>query len=463
MNQDELNEKEETTNLNKETPSAENGEEHYSLYTEHIVDNPWEKVKRYVKRGLVLLAMAVVFGLIAGLVMIIVNHMGNHLFGPQEPQTTPTTTEEATTAQTPTTTEPSSDATEEESRNDLSISVDEGTSDEQTEEQTEEPTESTEVDEAVLNLEANYEVLKKISHKVNQYMVTVTISKETVDWFASTYQNVTKECGFVIANNEAGCYIVTDYDLVKNAAEVSVTFASGVEKPATILSGDATTGLVVLLTETVEETDTAVATLSSAEGVAQGDLVLAVGKIYGFPGSMGYGIATSVSNHMSDTDTSYQLVNTNISGLENSAGVITNVRGEVVAIITNNYAVTGNNLVTGYSINGIQRLVQNLSNSHETAYLGIRGQNVTEEIKEKYELLDGVYIAAVETNSPAYKAGLQSGDILVGLDGKDVLTMDKFMEVMSEHVPGDAIMLSIQRKGREKYKLIEFQAVLGVE
>ena len=446
---------------------TEEQKEPYDLYTEHIVADPWEKCKRLIKRGLFLLGMAVIFGLIAGLVMIIVYRTGNRMIDHNEADQTAyyaeTETElEPDTANTVPATEPASPE-ESTTREDISLSVEEMTTPVPEEKPSADEVQSAEDDEKLLELEADYETLKQIVAKVNRSMVTVTVTTEGIDWFSMTYQNINEEYGLVIANQDAGCYIVTDYDLVKGMDEILVTFPSGKELSAVLLAGDETTGLAVILTARVDEGDAIAATLAGSGSIGQGDFVIAVGKIYGFAGSMGYGIATSTSNYVNDTDSTYQLLNTNIIGAQNSAGVLANLKGEIVGLITTAYNSDSSYMVTGYAMSGVKQLVENLSNSHETAYFGIKGQDVTPAIAETYDLPGGVYVAAVESNSPAYKAGLQSGDVITALDGTEISSMAEFTSIMSSHSVGDTMTVVISRKGRETYKDIEFSVALGVE
>jgi S1-C subfamily serine protease len=197
--------------------------------------------------------------------------------------------------------------------------------------------------------------------------------------------------------------------------------------------------------------------------VRQGDILIAVGKLYGFAGSMGYGMATGVNNSINDTDSCYRLINTDITGTESSSGVLANINGKVVGIVTTSYNSGSTNLVTAYAVSDIIDLVERLCNGRTTGYFGIRGQEVTDEIKQSNGIPAGIYVSVVETNSPAYSVGIQTGDVICGINSKPVTTMKEFMDILGKYDAGDSLNVKIKRKGRDMYKEIEFNLMLGVE
>ena len=102
-------------------------------------------------------------------------------------------------------------------------------------------------------------------------------------------------------------------------------------------------------------------------------------------------------------------------------------------------------------------------NSKQTVYFGIKGQSITDKMKDTYGLPDGVYVSAVEVNSPAFAAGIQTGDVLTAVGHKQVATMSELMKALSNYRNGDAVNISVKRKARDSYKEIVFSVVLGVE
>ena len=417
--------------------------DNYDLYTEHIVKEPWKNSKRILKKGASLVAMAVFFGLVAGLVMIIVYKTGKNYLDDNKAAMNETTS--------------STDGSESKETDPEDTTVP------PIEEITTEIPSTVPIDNEKLNdYMGYYKALKSVADKAGLSVVTVTAAKQGVDFFNSTYQNIADEYGIVISSDSTGYYILTEYSLVKNSENIQVTYYDKTVDTAEIVAGDTTTDMAVIKTGSL---NTAVVPVQfgNSDAVLKGDLLVATGKLYGFNGTIGYGIATGVNNSVNDTDSIYRLINTDISGTATSNGVILNLHGEVVGIITMAYNSDNTNFITAYAINDVRNLMQNLVNKKSMPYLGIKGQTVTDEIAATNKIPKGIYISAVETNSPAYKSGIQSGDVITQINGTEINNMESFMMQLEKNNPGDNVNVTIKRRGREDYKEIEFNLVLGVE
>lgn len=438
----------------KKIDNTENNSE-YNLYTEHIVDKPWKNIRKNLKKGLVLLAMAIVFGLVAGLVMVIVYKGGRNYVDKKTPPIS--TTAEPSTEETKA--QETTSETESDSENGETITI---APIESGETKTENESETIEPDDNLLQYGEYYESLRKVTEDTKSSMVKVTVSKEKVDWFNSTYQNITDEYGLVISKDSTGYFILTDYTMLKNAGDIVVTYIDGTTDTAVFVAGDATTNIAVIKTSTADK-DVKIATLGSANSLKQGDPVIAIGNLYGFAGASGYGMATGVDITVNDTDSSYKLITTSIVGNSDSTGIITNLQGEIVGIITMSYNSGSSNFVTGYSVNDVRKLIEQLGNGKSTAYFGIKGQEVTEKIKTEYGIPNGIYISAVEAKSPAYQAGIQTGDVIYRVNDTTVNTMQEFMTQIRKCSPDTMTRVMIKRKGRDSYKEIEFNLILVVK
>ena len=417
--------------------------DNYDLYTEHIVKEPWKNSKRLLKKGASLVTMAVFFGLVAGLVMIIVYKTGKNYLDDNK------------TAMNETISSTDGSESKETDPEDTTVPP--------IEEITTEIPSTVPIDNEKLNdYMGYYKALKSVADKAGLSVVTVTAAKQGVDFFNSTYQNIADEYGIVISSDSTGYYILTEYSLVKNSENIQVTYYDKTVDTAEFVAGDTTTDMAVIKTGSL---NTAVVTVQfgNSDAVLKGDLLVATGKLYGFNGTIGYGIATGVNNSVNDTDSIYRLINTDISGTATSNGVILNLHGEVVGIITMAYNSDNTNFITAYAINDVRNLMQNLVNKKRMPYLGIKGQTVTDEIAATNKIPKGIYISAVETNSPAYKSGIQSGDVITQINGTGINNMESFMIQLEKSNPGDNVNVTIKRRGREDYKEIEFNLVLGVE
>ena len=136
--------------------------------------------------------------------------------------------------------------------------------------------------------------------------------------------------------------------------------------------------------------------------------------------------------------------------------------GELLGWATDRYdQETENGMETFMSISDYKGVLELLSNGIPVPYLGIEGQEVTTEM-EKNGMPAGIYITALTSESPAYNAGLQPGDILDGINDVKIEGMKNFQAQVEKLHVGDHIAVTVQRNnGKDEYKQIEFEVTVG--
>lgn len=432
--------------------NKDNGSD-YDLYTEHIVPENGRKFRRFARNAVLVIGMAVLFGAVAGLVMLLVYKTGMDIV-PDNDSRTAVTLDAAPDSTT------SGSSVSESSREDVTIAP--AVTAPATEPEITEAGGEEETDAGLEAIGQMYSSLKKICEKVNISSVVVTMSESGTDWTDSTYQNVKEEYGIIVADDADGYYILTSYSPVVATANITVTYSDGNVRPARLSAGDPATGMAVIRAESDESIKASGVQLGDSSAVSQGDVLVAVGKLRNYVNGTAYGIAAGVGNKAADTDFEYSLINTDIVVSNGAFGVLCNTDGELVGILTSNYS-SGTNLADAYAISDIKALIENLINRKQRVYLGIKGQSVSEAMQQNLGIPEGVYIVAVEGNSPAYGAGIQTGDVLTTVGGEEVKDMKQYMKVMSEHSQGEDVEIKIKRKGRDSYKDIVFRVVLGVQ
>ena len=180
--------------------------------------------------------------------------------------------------------------------------------------------------------------------------------------------------------------------------------------------------------------------------------VVAVGSPQGVPGSIGYGIVTAAKNMVSDVDTFLYSYQTDILGSSNASGALFNMQGQVVGIITPRVNdTTDNTVVMVYGITELKDLIEKLSNSQKIGYLGIYGTNVTGEANQQLGVPMGAYVTKTEMDSPAMLAGIQVGDVIVGIDEQSVNSFSEYVTILNKHKPDEEIMLKVSRKSQSEY------------
>lgn len=425
----------------------------YDLYTEHIVPENGRKFRRFAKNAFLVIGMAVLFGAVAGLVMLLVYKTGISFLPDDGSKAAVTLNADAESSAYTV-------SAQESSKEDVTIAPVETV--EATEPAVTEPAGENEPDTGIDTIDQMYDSLKKVCDRINVSSVVVTMSESGTDWTDSTYQNVKEEYGIIVASDTDGYYVLTSYSPVAATANITVTYSDGNVRPAKLSAGDPATGLAVIRAEAGDDINVTAAKLGDSDAVAQGDVLVAVGKLRNYVNGTAYGIAAGVGNKAADTDIEYSLINTDIVVSSGAFGVICTTGGDIVGILTSNYS-SGTNLADAYAISDIKGLIENLINHKQRVYLGIKGQSVSESMQQNLGIPEGVYIVAVEGNSPAYGAGIQTGDVLTTVGGKKVKDMKEYMKAMAEHNQGEDVEIIIKRKGRDSYKDIVFRVVLGVQ
>ena len=316
------------------------------------------------------------------------------------------------------------------------------------------------------NYEALYQDMLGVTEKPKQALATVIGITNQMDYFNQNYENQQQISGLIVADNGQDLFILTEYRIVENVERIQVTFWDETMVDATYQRHDPSTGLtIVKVDESKLDEGTrnglAVAPLGSSYLVSQGDPVVAVGSPVGYSDSIAYGVVTSVTNKISALDNEYNLLTTDILGSTDGSGILVNLDGEIVGIIAQSYSAKGNNVVTGIAISQIKKLIENLSNNVSRAYIGIRGQDVTEELSDKTGIPKGVLISRVADDSPAMMAGMKEYDVIVKLGEHKVETIKQYHEQLGKYSTGDVVTVTAMRKGAEGYAEMTFDVTMG--
>lgn len=420
--------------------------------------------RRLIRRTLITASMAVIFGLIACFTFLILEPViSNRLYPEEEPEAIifPEEQEEMLPEEM------------------LEENIQASPSPSPQPEESEEP-ESVELseeqiqkvlDRVVLDMgdyQQLYSVLGDYVEQLKQYMVVVTGTKSDTDWFANVYESKSESSGTIIGNNGKELLILTDYTSVKKADHLTVTFNNGAQAEAQMMQYHEDSNLAVLsinlslLSADMVENDLHIAELgSSLQKDLVGSPVIAMGSPMGSSGSIGYGMITSSGNQVTLTDVNFNLLTTDIYGSQSAAGVLFNMRGQVIGFITT--GKTGSdmrNMVSAYGISELKQMITRLTKGNKIPYLGITGVDVPEEANEEFQVPYGAYVREVAMDSPAMLAGIQSGDVIVGVNEQSVTRMSDYTAYLVKSEPEDVLTLKVMRQSQGEYKEMTFEIVV---
>lgn len=314
-----------------------------------------------------------------------------------------------------------------------------------------------------------YSVLSDYVKQLNRYMVVVTGTKSDTDWFANVYESKNETSGVVIGNNGKELLILTDYNSVKRADHLTVTFSDGVQADALMMQCYQDGNLAVLcvslnvLSQDMLAEDMHIAPMgSSLQRNLVGSPVIALGNPMGSSGSVGYGIITAVEAQVPLADRNFQLLITDIYGSQSAGGVLFNTSGQVVGFIIPGKAGSDmRNIISAYGISDLKQMISRLTKGDRIPYLGIIGGDVPKEANQQSQVPFGAYVREVEMDSPAMQAGVQSGDVVIGVNGQSVAKMSDYSNYLLKLNPEDTVTIQIMRQSQGEYKEITFEITVG--
>jgi len=313
-----------------------------------------------------------------------------------------------------------------------------------------------------------YYSMEMFADQCNRSMVAVTGISSNVDWLNNVEESKNKSYGVIIANNGKELLILTDFGPLEKAESMTLTFDNQIEAPAHLKEVDYNTNLAIVAVNLEDfspvmlEKDVQIASLGTSNvNNIVGTPVIALGSPMGIGGSMDYGMVTAVSSQISKVDTSYHILQTNIAGSQNAGGVLFNLNGQVVGIITNNQSTSDmKNVIIAYGISELKKCIEKMSNGKKMAYLGICGVDVTKEANEEMGVPYGAYITEVAMDSPAMMAGIKQGDVLVNISGRDIQSFGEYATELLQMDVGETVQVTVMRQAQDEYKEMKFDIVL---
>ena len=308
------------------------------------------------------------------------------------------------------------------------------------------------------------EDLSGVSSNVMPSIVSITGKFETTSqsWFGQTQSSESEGVGsgIIIGKKDGKILIVTNNHVVADAKSLSVGFVDGKSASATIRGTDSDADLAVVEVNTKDMKAStlkkiAVITLGDYSKLKTGERAIAIGNALGYGQSVTGGYISALNRQVQLTDKTMTLIQTDAAiNPGNSGGALLNSKGELIGINTVKYSsedVEG----MGYAIPIntakpiINKLIKNEATSEsEQAYLGVSGQTIDSSMASQFDMPSGVYVQQVIKSSPAQKAGISAGDVIVSIDGSSVSTMDGLKEKISNLKAGKKVKIVVKRQNQ---------------
>jgi serine protease Do len=257
--------------------------------------------------------------------------------------------------------------------------------------------------------------------------------------------------GFVISSDG---YVLTNAHVVADSDDVTVRLADNKrEFKAKVVGLDRRTDVALLK---VDATDLPTVTLGNSADLKVGEWVAAIGSPFGFNNTITAGIVSAKGRTLPD-ESFVPFIQTDVAvNPGNSGGPLLNLKGEVVGINSMIYSGTGGYMGVSFAIPievamDISKQLQ-ATGTVSRGRLGVSIQEVTKELALSFKLegASGALIASVEPGSPAQKAGLQRGDVLLKYDGKAIENAVELPRLVAGSRPGTTVTLDLWRQGTNR-------------
>lgn len=286
--------------------------------------------------------------------------------------------------------------------------------------------------------------------------IRMTVSGTRTNYFGGSNSQTGEGSGIIISKDG---YIMTNYHVVSSADPKSglssktvleVFLPDGREAKATYKGGDVETDLAVIK---INLKNLPIAELGDSSDLEVGELAVAIGNPLGmeFAGSVTVGVISALNRTIAMEDKTLNLIQTDAAINEgNSGGALLNSRGQVIGINSVKISASGvEGLGFAIPINDAKPIIDQLLTFGYVKgrpFIGISGREITTTYASYYGLPKGIYITEVTAGSGAEKAGIKAGDVLVGLGGKIIESMQDLDKVKEAFKPGDTTTAVVVRK-----------------
>ena len=248
-------------------------------------------------------------------------------------------------------------------------------------------------------------------------------------------------------------YVLTNNHVVQAADEIAVALADGRQFDARLVGADPESDLAVLK---IEATALPVISFGSDDGLKVGDIVLAIGNPFDVGQTVTMGIISALGRSNLGINTFENFIQTDAAiNQGNSGGALVDSTGHLVGINTAIFSRTGGSIGIGFAIPAslVRQVMTDLIRTGKVTrgYFGVEPEDITPEAADLLKLsrADGVVLKGVQRASPAGRAGLEPGDVILTINGQKVMNSRTMLNQIAQLPPGSSANVRVLRSGKE--------------
>ncbi len=306
--------------------------------------------------------------------------------------------------------------------------------------------------------------LKQLVSEAEKSLVEVKKSVSSRDFLGEEYASEDSYSGMVLAVSGSEVLILTPLEAADNPDALEVTIQREKSYPAMVKARDSRDRLAVVsvalsaLSEK-EKKSLQEIPLGNSRLLQRGDTVAVIGAPAGKLNSSVFSSVAYLSYNETATDRTVEDITLTGQCEAAHGSFVLNTRGELVG-----WVESGTESADGFcriaGISDYLKDIESLSNGREVSFLGLQVQEVNGEL-EAQGIPAGVYVHGTEENSPAYVAGIQSGDVLVRINEQEVKTVSAYENALENTAVNDTITVTVLRQRGQEYTELPFTVTVG--
>ena len=258
--------------------------------------------------------------------------------------------------------------------------------------------------------------------------------------------------GFIIS---ADGHILTNYHVVADADVITVTMSDNKRVDAELIGSDPQSDVALIKID--NGTDLPVLPLGDSDALEVGEWVIAIGNPFGLEQTVTVGVVSAKGRSRVGINEYENFIQTDAAiNPGNSGGPMLNIDGEVVGINSALFSRTGGYMGIGFAIpiNMVKTINDQLQKHGKVTrgWLGVAIQDINEDLAESFGLEEarGILVSEVQNDSPAAKAGVEQGDVIIEVDGVELVNVNDLRNKIALIVPGTETDVTVIRDGKEK-------------
>jgi serine protease Do len=320
-----------------------------------------------------------------------------------------------------------------------------------------------------LTVESYQEILdslQEITVEANKSIAYIEGFDGAIDLIEEERLRANRITGLVAGDNGSELIIIAYNGLVDRFSYFRAIMADGKPRSARLVTQDNTRRLAVFAVaideldeEALEQIE--VARWGNSNRARSGELVIAIGNMLGYGDGQTHGILTSNQSFEIITDGRFRMLGTDILATPGGTGVLFNKNGMVIGLLMpGSWQREGSITANFIGISDLTRVIPLLVEGDGVPYLGVEGITITEELSYILEIPVGVYVRSLTTDSPAMRARIQNGDVIVGFNDSEINTKQDLVNGIFSNEEGIPLEVRIKRRGAEGYVEMDFPVII---